>query len=83
MSNTMGVAYTHKGEYDRAIDDYNKAIEINPKNSMAYNNRGFVYDIHKGEYDKAINDYNKAIEINPKDDMAYTDRGNAYYNHKG
>lgn len=64
-------------DYDKAIVDYNKAIEIKPNFDSAYNNRGFAYD-EKGEYDKAIADYNKAIEINPKFDAAYNNRGSSY-----
>ena len=50
------------GQYDQAISDYTKAIEINANNAYAYCNRGSVYD-DKGLYDKAIADFNKAIEI--------------------
>ena len=50
--------------YSRAIPDFNKAIEINPKFAEAYTNRGTAYDV-RGEYDKAISDYSEAIEIDP------------------
>ena len=32
-----------KGQYDKAIADYNKAIELNPKFTGAYINRGLAY----------------------------------------
>lgn len=73
-----GIAYDNKGEYDRAIADYNKALEINPRHAGAYNNRGLAY-YSKGEYDHAIADYNKAIEINPRHAEAYNNRAVAYY----
>ncbi|MEW6491631.1 MAG: tetratricopeptide repeat protein [Cyanobacteriota bacterium] len=57
-------AYTDKGEYDRAIDDYNQALKLNPNLAEAYNNRGFAYS-DKGEYDRAIDDYNQALKFNP------------------
>jgi tetratricopeptide (TPR) repeat protein len=31
------LAYYDKGQYDKAISDYNKAIEINPRFAEAYN----------------------------------------------
>ena len=56
---------TIKSEYDSAIRDYTKAIELDPKFVDAYNNRGLSYD-NKKEYDSAIRDYTKAIELDPK-----------------
>ena len=65
-----GIAYGEKGLYNREIEDYTKAIQINPKNAKAYNSRGTVY-YSKGLYDKAIEDYTKAIQINPQYAEAY------------
>ena len=64
-------------ENQQTINDYNKAIELNPKDATAYVNRGIAYNA-LGNYQQAINDYNKAIELNPKDAEAYYNRGNAY-----
>ena len=73
-----GNAYVRKGEHDKAISEYNKAIEISPKYASAYTYRGIAY-VRKGQHDKAISDYNKAIKINPRYAEAYTNRGFAYY----
>jgi tetratricopeptide (TPR) repeat protein len=72
-----GVVYKSKGEYDRAILEFNKAIEIDPEFAMAYNGRGNAYQ-DKGEYDQAILDYTKAIEIDPSYANAYNNRGYVY-----
>jgi tetratricopeptide (TPR) repeat protein len=72
-----GIAYANKGQYDQAISDYNKALEINPKDAVAYRERGDAY-FYKGEYDSAISNFSKAIDIDPKDVVAYTYRGDAY-----
>ena len=61
------------------IEYYSKAIEINPKHAVAYNNRGAAFNT-LGEYQKAIDDYNKAIEINPKHAVAYNNRGAVFKN---
>jgi tetratricopeptide (TPR) repeat protein len=72
-----GMDCINKGQYDQAISNFTKVLEINPKNDRAYNNRGNVYAI-KGQYDKAILDYGKALEINPSNDEAYYNRGKVY-----
>ena len=72
-----GWAYYQKNEYDRAIADYNKQIEMSPRHQMAYNNRGVAY-ARKDQHDRAIADYTKQIEISPRHDHAYRNRGNAY-----
>ncbi len=69
-----GLVYGEKGEYDKEMEDYNKAIELKPDLAEAYINRGIVYS-DKGEYDKAIEDYNKAIELKPDLAEAYIGRG--------
>jgi tetratricopeptide (TPR) repeat protein len=73
-----GSVYLSKGEYDQAISEFNKTLEINPKDSGTYKNRGAAY-MNKGQYDQAISDYTKALEINPKDAEVYNARGRAYY----
>jgi tetratricopeptide (TPR) repeat protein len=57
-------------EYEKAIEDYNKAIELDPKFAIAYTNRGVAYDKLK-EHEKAIEDFNKAIELDPKNVAMY------------
>jgi tetratricopeptide (TPR) repeat protein len=61
-----GDAYNHKGQYDRAIEDYNKAIQLNPNLAVAYNNRGVAY-ADKGQYGKAISDFQKACDMGHAD----------------
>ncbi len=67
-----------KGQFDQAISDISKALEIDPMNAMAYVNRGVAY-VNKGQYDLAISDYNKALEINSGYAVAYFSRGVAHY----
>ena len=50
--------------YDRAIQDFNEVILLEPKNASAHNNRGNSYS-HKGQYDRAIEDYQTALRIDP------------------
>ncbi len=79
--NNRGAAYNDKGEYDRAIQDLDQAIRLNPNYAMAFNNRGIAYD-GKKEYDHAIRDYDQAIRLNPNLAQAFNNRGAAYYRKK-
>jgi len=72
-----GGAYYVKGEVDRAIADYTKAIALDPNDATAYNNRGLAYG-RKGEYDRAVADYAKALALDPNVALAYTNRGVSY-----
>lgn len=40
--NKRGLTYFIKGQYDKAISDINKALEINPNDAEAYNNLAWI-----------------------------------------
>jgi tetratricopeptide (TPR) repeat protein len=71
-----GMAFVQRGDYDRAIEDFTKALEIDPKGSL-YGKRGAAY-LEKGEYDEAIRDLTKAIELYPRFAQAYCNRANVH-----
>lgn len=64
------------GEYDTAITDYNRAIELNPKEPSVYFSRGLAH-FNKQSYTPAIADFDMVIQLDPKEAMAYFKRGNA------
>jgi len=61
---------------DVAIADYNRTLELNPKNATAYYNRGIAKQV-SCDIDGAIADYNRALELNPKDRTALLNRSDA------
>jgi tetratricopeptide (TPR) repeat protein len=63
--NNRGLAYSAKGDNDRAIADYNQAISLAPKDGHAYFYRALAYSA-KGDNDRAIADYNQAISLAEK-----------------
>ena len=72
-----GMTKDNLKDYSGAIEDYSKAIEINPKGVTSY-----IFYFKRGtikgrleDYSGAIEDYSKAIEINPKDGDSYNLRG--------
>ena len=70
-------AIFEENDDNKAIDNYNMAIKLNPEDAYAYLFRGYAYDDLK-EYGKAIEDYSKAVELNPKEADFYYFRGVAY-----
>ena len=76
-----GNRYALKGEYDRAITVFNKAIDIDPNNPYAYIWKGIAY-ARNSDYDNAIINFNKAIELNPRNLLVYIVRGNTYRSKK-
>jgi tetratricopeptide (TPR) repeat protein len=67
-----GEARAEKGDYEGAIADLSKAIEVDPKQARAYAERGWARR-QMGDYDGAIADYNRAIELAPQVSSAYYD----------
>ena len=65
--------------YDKAIEDYTIAIEVNSKDAEAYYNRGLAY-ANLNDYKRAIEDYDKALELNPNYTEACNNRDVAYHN---
>jgi tetratricopeptide (TPR) repeat protein len=64
-----GSAYSDKGQLDRAIQDYDQAIMLDPSNAIAHYNRGIAYSA-KGQLDPAIRDYDQAIKLDPIQGMS-------------
>jgi Tfp pilus assembly protein PilF len=52
-------------------------IKQDPKNAVAYFNRGDIYR-NVGDYDHAVSDFSQAIKFDPKYALAYDHRGLAY-----
>ncbi len=67
--NNRGRAYAGLNQHRKAIEDYSKAIQLDPKSAIIYNNRGAAY-YELGEYHKAIEDYDKALELDPEHTLA-------------
>jgi superkiller protein 3 len=62
------------GDFDSAIKEYAKVVELRPDVAEAYNNLG-VAQKRKGDLDKATESFNKAIERRPDFTAALSNRG--------
>jgi tetratricopeptide (TPR) repeat protein len=60
-----GGALSEKGDDEKAIEDLNEAVRLDPQLAMAFNNRGRAWQ-KKKKYDQAIQDFTTALGIDPK-----------------
>src|SRR5262249_31020780 len=62
---SRGVAYRNKGDFDRAVADFNAALQLDPRDADALTDRGVAY-ARKRDFDRAFGDYDDAIRLNPR-----------------
>lgn len=72
-----GFGYQNAGEPEKAIEEYQKALGLNPNLAQAHTNLGTVY-LGQGDYDRAIDHFKKVIELNYYDTKAHYNLGLAY-----
>ncbi|MFB6306499.1 MAG: tetratricopeptide repeat protein, partial [Flavobacteriales bacterium] len=67
---TRGLIKKSMQDFKGAIDDYNKAIEIDSENVLMYNNRAEA-KVDIKDYKGAVEDYTQALELNPENEDIY------------
>ncbi len=79
--NYFNIAYSayEKGDYDKAIENYDKATDLNPKNEKAWFNKGIAYE--KLEDLEATYCYETVTDLNPKNEKAWFNRGRILLEH--
>lgn len=77
MYTKMGSILERKGALAQALDKCQQAIDLNPRNKMAYNICGIIHKDLR-HYDAALVHLNKAIALDPKFHHAYNNRGLVY-----
>ena len=75
----QGLEYTKQGNNNSAIDEFSKAIEIDPTYHFAYYNRALAY-YRIGNLNSSLTDYNKAIELQPDNVYWIIERGFLHIN---
>jgi tetratricopeptide (TPR) repeat protein len=63
-------------DYQGALADINRAIQIDPKNAQAYDVRGVFKASELQDTQGALADYNRSIQLDPNYVGAYINRGN-------
>jgi Flp pilus assembly protein TadD len=74
----LGVQFYNQREFLKAIQSYQKVIELDPTYIEAYNNLGIIYQ-EIGNFDRAFGAYQKSIEINPQYEKGHNNLGILFY----
>lgn len=79
LHNYLGTALNYQGYYQKAVTQFQKAIELDPNYAPAYMNLGITYFFMK-QYANTIASEQKAISLNPNTPDAYFFLAQAYDN---
>ncbi len=85
LAHLKNADYGEPGFYQKAIENFSRAIELDPGFADAYKRRADAYsglaeeEAEFAHYDQALADYTQSIALNPDDASAYSGRGYAYY----
>jgi len=72
------VFYQQSKEWEKALQNYSKAAELNPDNPNIYNNMGVIYK-ELGKYDLAVNEFLQAVYLDPEYGKVYNNLGVVYF----
>ena len=73
-----GWTYYDNEQYDLAIDEFKKALELSPDYSMIHRSLGWVY-LEIEEYESASKYIESALQLDPADSWAHLGLGTLYY----
>lgn len=73
-SRSQGIDLCKRGMYEDAIASFDVALRINPKDEVAWSNKGSVLFL-LGRFEDAVEFSDKALAINPKAEIALNAKG--------
>lgn len=76
--NNRGNTYHALQQYEQALADFGRAIDLDPNYAGIYYNRGLTH-VTLQNYGQALVDFGWAIDLDPNYDQAYYNRGLTYY----
>ena len=74
---SLGYYYERRGKFDQAIDEFNKALELDPNSGLTLNQIGYSY-AGKKNFDKAIDYFKRYASVSPGDANPYDSMGEIY-----
>ncbi len=75
--NYRGLVHDKRGQYEKAIEDFNRAVRLDRHDIRAYKNRGLTY-AKMGLHQLALENFHIAARMNPLDADVYKNRGISY-----
>ena len=73
----QGLEYERQAQHDLAMEEFTRAIELDPEYYYAYYNRALVY-YRRGDLERSLADYSKAIDLRPDNAYWTSERGFLY-----
>lgn len=77
----MGMILQSRGELNKALPFYQKAIALNPKNAYLHYNIGLIFQ-NINQFSEAETSYLQTIRLNPEHGEAHANLGNLYFTNK-
>jgi type IV pilus assembly protein PilF len=75
----LGLAYFKNGNYQQALPEFAKAVELNPSEPTYHESLGVVF-MYNGQHEAAISEFQEALRIDPKFIEAKNNLAIAYLN---
>ena len=70
MHYNLGVFYAEQKRYDRAREEFKKAVDLKPEHAKAHYNLGYLYSQYYEDHEPAISHFRKYLGITPNDESA-------------
>ena len=76
--NRRGELQAAAGAEDSALEDFDAAVQLDPKRWQAWHNRGVSHAM-QGRFDEAMSDLDRTVELQPSYANAWFNRGELFY----
>jgi len=74
----LGLFFYHgHRQYENALMEFNRTLELQPNNALAQQYRGYVYR-RRGEWERSLADLQRAQELDPRDAQIPAEIGSTY-----
>jgi serine/threonine protein kinase/Flp pilus assembly protein TadD len=74
----LGIYYRDIEAYDKALIEFNRALELDPNYGWAHNELGYVY-LYMGDFSKAVEHFKINVSLNPNEAYPLDSLAEAYF----